>query len=161
MPDMIEDALIMTPDGKKKVEEELERLKTVKRAEIRERMQNVAKGGEVSEDPEFEEIKKDQAMLESRIVNLANLLSKAKILTPSQIPTDRVGIGSRVQVRNLKTKEEETYTILQSMEADPAQGIISDVCPVGRVLMRSKKGEVVTAETPTGKLKYLILDIKK
>lgn len=161
MPEAVDDALILTPDGKKKIEEELERLKTEKRAEIRERMQNVQKGGEVSEDPEYEEIKKDQAMLESRIAYLDAMLSKAKVLTASQITTDKVGIGSRVQIQNIKTKKEETYTILQSMEADPAQGIISDVCPVGRVLMRAKKGEVVTADTPAGKQRYIILDIKK
>ena len=156
-----EDVFILTPDGHKKIQTELERLKHDNRAGIRERMKNMQKSGEVSEDPEYEEIKKDQSMLESRILYLENLLSKAKVLDPGQISTDRVGIGSTVTIKNLKTKEKETYSILQSHESNPLEGIISDVSPVGRVLMRSKKGEVVTAETPNGKARYLVVSIKK
>jgi len=156
-----EDVFILTPDGQKKILSELERLKKDNRASIRERMKNVQKSGEVSEDPEYEEIKKDQSMLESRILYLENILSKAKVLDASQISTDRVGIGSKVTIKNLKTKEKETYTILQSHETNPLEGKISDVSPVGRALMRSKKGEVVTADTPDGRVRYLIVNIKK
>jgi len=156
-----DDVVILTPDGHKKILAELERLKTDKRQDIRERMENVRKTGEVSEDPEYEEIKKDQSMLESRISYLENLAQKAQVLTAGQIQTDRVGIGSKVIIKNLKTKEKETYTILQSHETNPMDGRISDVSPVGRALMRSKKGEVVTAETPDGAAKYLIVSIKK
>lgn len=161
MAEQTEDVVILTPDGHKKIAELVQHLKTNHRAEIRERMQNIQKAGEVSEDPEYEEIKKDQAMLESRIISLESILLKAKVLEPSEISTDRVGIGSRVTIRNLKSKEKETYTILSSMEADPNEGKVSDVCPVGRALMRAKKGEVVTSETPSGNVKYLILSIRK
>ena len=156
-----DDVVILTQDGQKKILAELVRLKTEKRQDIRERMENVRKTGEVSEDPEYEEIKKDQSMLENRISYLDNLVQKAQVLTASQIQTDRVGIGSKVVIKNLKNKEKETYIILQSHEANPAEGKISDVSPVGRALMRSKKGEVVTAETPDGVFKYLITSIKK
>lgn len=157
----LDDVVVLTPDGHKKILDELERLKTDNRAEIRERMENVRKSGEVSEDPEYEEIKKDQSMLESRISYLENILQRAQVLQAGQISTDKVGIGSKVTIKNLKTKLKETYTILQSHEANPREGKISDASPVGRALMRSKKGEVVTAETPGGVMRYLIVSISK
>lgn len=154
-----DDVIILTPDGHKRMMETLEHLKNVHRAEIRERMQNLEKGSEMSEDPEYEEIKKDQSILESRIAYLDTILTRAKVLSKGEITTDRVGIGSRVKVKNLKAKGEEEYTILSTMEADPEKNRISDVCPVGRALMRAKKGDVVYANTPQGRVRYLIMDI--
>ena len=156
-----EEVIILTPEGHQKMLSELEHLKRDHREEIRERMANIQKRGEVSEDPEYEEVKKDQALLEGRIATLENILQKCKVLTSSEISTDRVGIGSKVKVKNLKTKGEEQYTILSTMESDPAKDRISDVSPVGRALMRAKKGDMVEALTPSGKAKYLILSIKK
>ncbi|MEW5946332.1 MAG: transcription elongation factor GreA [bacterium] len=152
---------ILTPEGHEKLLREIEHLKRDHRAEIRERMANIQKRGEVTEDPEYEEIKKDQAMLESRIAAFESIIQKCRVLSPSEISTDRVGIGSKVRVRNLKAKTEEEYTILSTMESDPASNKISDVSPVGRALMRLKKGDYVDVVTPAGKAKYLILSIKK
>ena len=118
MPGMEDDDLItLTPDGHKRMMETLEHLKNEHRAEIRERMGNIEKGGEMSEDPEYEEIKKDQSLLESRIAYLENILSRSKVLSKSDISVERVGIGSKVKVKNLKTETEETYTILSTMES--------------------------------------------
>ena len=161
MSQQIDEQIVLTPDGHKKMLELLDHLKKEHRSEIRERMQNAEKSSVVSEDPEFEEIKKDQAMLESRIAHIEGILKKSKVLTSSEISTDRVGIGSRVKVKNLKTKTEEEYTILSSMEANPQENRISDASPVGRALMRMKKGDIVHAETPKGKVRYLIVNIKK
>lgn len=156
-----EDVIILTPEGHEKMNVELERLKKIKREEIRERMANIEKRGDVAEDPEYDEVKKDRAMLESRIASLENIVQKARVLSSSEISTDRVGIGSRVTVQNLKRKNNEEYTILSTMESDPSKGRISDVSPVGRALMRAKKGDVIEALTPGGKVKYLILTIKR
>ena len=156
-----DELVVLTPDGHKKMLELLDHLKKEHRAEIRERMQNAEKSSIVSEDPEFEEIKKDQAMLESRIAHIEGILKKSKVLTSSEISTDRVGIGSRVKVKNLKNKSEEEFIILSSMEANPAENKISDASPVGRALMRMKKGDIVHAETPNGRVRYLISGIKK
>lgn len=156
-----DDVIVLTPDGHKRMMETLEHLKGEHRAEIRERMKNIEKGSEMSEDPEYEEIKKDQSILEGRIAHLESILARAKVLTKGDITTDRVGIGSKVKVENLKTKGEEEFTILSTMESDPEDGVISDVCPVGRALMRAKKGDVVYALTPQGRVRYLIVDIKK
>lgn len=158
---MAEEKVTLTPEGHKRMLELLDHLKTEHREEIRERMKNVQKSGEVSEDPEYEEIKKEYAILESRILALEAILQNAVVLSASQISTDRVGIGSRVRVQNLKTKNEETYTILSTMEATPEEGRISDVCPVGRALMRAKKGDLVQAMTPQGRVRYLIKDIAR
>ncbi|MEW6201814.1 MAG: GreA/GreB family elongation factor, partial [bacterium] len=103
----------------------------------------------------------DQIILESRIAMLENILQKSKVLAASEITTDRVGIGSRVKVKNLKTQKEEEFTILSTMESDPANSKISDVSPVGRALMRMKKGDYTEAVTPSGKVKYLVLSIKR
>ncbi len=161
MSHQTDDIIMLTPDGHKKLLELLEHLKTEHRAEIRERMQNAEKSSIVSEDPEFEEIKKDQSMLENRIAHLEAMLKKSRVMSAGEISTDRVGIGSRVKVKNLKNKAEEEYTILSSMEANPTENKISDACPVGRALMRAKKGDIVHAETPKGRVRYLIVDIKK
>ena len=156
-----DDAIVFTQDGHKKMLETLEHLKTEHRAEIRERMQNIDKGSEMSEDPEYEDIKRDQGILEGRISYLDNILSRAKVLSKGEISTDRVGIGSKVKVKNLKTKNEETFTILSTMEADPDNNRISDTCPVGRALMRQKSGDVVYAITPQGRVRYLVVSIKR
>lgn len=161
MSQQSDEQIVLTPDGYQRFVEMLEHLKKDHRAEIRERMSNAEKSSVVSEDPEFEEIKKDQQMLENRIAHLENLLKKSKVLSPAEISTDRVGIGSRVKVKNLKSKGEEQYTILSSMEANPLENRISDASPVGRSLMRAKKGDIVYAETPKGRIRYLLLDIKK
>ena len=162
MPGMEDDDLItLTPDGHKRMMETLEHLKNEHRAEIRERMGNIEKGGEMSEDPEYEEIKKDQSLLESRIAYLENILSRSKVLSKSDISVERVGIGSKVKVKNLKSETEEVYTILSTMESDPTKGYISDVCPIGRGLMKAKKGDVVYANTPAGRVRYLIVEIKR
>lgn len=158
---MDEEKIVLTPDGHKKMTELLEHLKTDHREEIRERMRNIQKSGEISEEPEYEEIKKDQAMLETRITTLENMLQKSIVLKLSQIPTDKVGVGSKVKVKNLKTKGEEVYTVLSTLETNPADNIISDISPVGRALMKAKAGDLVTAFTPQGKIKYLIVEIKK
>ena len=156
-----EEQIILTPEGAKKIAEQLEHLKGDHRQEIRERMANIQKRGEMGEDPEYEEVKKDQVILESRIAMLENILQKSKVLSASEITTDRVGIGSRVKVKNLKTQKEEEFTILSTMESDPANNKISDVSPVGRALMRIKKGDYTEAVTPNGKVKYLVLSIKR
>jgi transcription elongation factor GreA len=161
MSQQMEDQIVLTPDGYQKFVETLEHLKKDHRAEIRDRMANAEKSSVVSEDPEFEEIKKDQQMLENRILYLENLLKKSKVLSTSEIATDRVGIGTRVKVKNLKTRSTEQYTILSSLEANPLENRISDASPVGRALMRAKKGDIVYAETPKGKIRYLVVDIKK
>ncbi len=161
MSQMSDDLIVLTPDGHKKMLEILEHLKGEHRDEIRERMSNAQKSNVLSEDPELDEIKRDQQMLESRISHLETILKKSKVLTAKEISTDKVGIGSRVKVKNLKTKEAEEFTILSSMEANPLENKISDACPVGRALMKAKKGDIVYAETPKGRVRYLIADIKK
>lgn len=157
----VDDIIILTHEGHKKMLAELSRLKNEKREEIRERMSNIQKRSEVAEDPEFDEVKKDQQMLEARIASLEGILQKSKVLSESEISTDRVGIGSKVKVKNIKNKKEESFIVLSTMESDPAAGKISDVSPVGRALMRAKKGDFVEALTPSGKLKYLVMSIKK
>ncbi|HOO56515.1 MAG TPA: transcription elongation factor GreA [bacterium] len=161
MSQNIDDQVILTPDGHKKLVELLEHLKKDHRAELQERMKSQEKSVLMSDDSEYEDLKKEQAMLESRISHLDSILKRSKVLTPGEISTDRVGIGSRVKVKNLKTKEEEEYVILSSMETNPGEGRISDASPVGRALMRAKKGDMVTADTPRGSVKYLLVSIKK
>ena len=162
MPAMEDDDIItLTEEGHKRMMETLEHLKNEHRAEIRERMANIEKGSEMSEDPEYEEIKKDQIILEGRIAYLETILSRAKVLSKGEISTDRVGIGSKVTVENLKSKKSEVLEILSTMESDPEEGRISDICPVGRALMRAKKGDVVYASTPAGRIRFLVKDIKR
>lgn len=152
---------IMTYDGIKKLEEELEHLKTVKRKEITEKIKVALGFGDLSENAEYTEAKNEQAFVEGRIVQLENLLKNADVVDDSDLPKDVVAIGSKVKVEDYEFKETIEYQIVGSAEADPMNDKISNESPVGKALMGKKKGNVVEAITPNGVIKYKILKITR
>ncbi len=152
---------ILTKQAHKGLIELLEHLKRDHRNELNERLKKVQRTADPMEDQEYEELKKEYQMLESRIAAIEHLLTHSKILDETEIPTDTVGIGSRVKLQNLKTKEIESYTLLSTIEADPFENKISNLSPVGRAIIGQKVGSLVTAHTPNGNVKYLILEILK
>ncbi|HBH1936571.1 TPA: transcription elongation factor GreA, partial [Clostridioides difficile] len=123
---------LLTQEGYDKLEEELENLKVVKRKEVAERIKVAISFGDLSENAEYDEAKKEQAQVEERILKLENMVRKAVIIDESKIDLNVVTIGSIVKVKDLEFDEEVEYTIVGSTEADPYDGKISNESPVGK-----------------------------
>ena len=153
--------VILTEEGYKKIEEELEYLKTTKRTEIAERIKIALGFGDLSENSEYDEAKNAQAENEIKIVDLENKLRYAKIIDESEIDTETVQIGNTVKIKDYEFDEEIEYTIVGSTEVDLSQNKISNESPIGAGLLGTKKGEIVEIAIPDGIAKYKILDIKK
>lgn len=158
---MAEKDVFLTQEGLKKLEEELDRLKTVRRREVAERIKQALAFGDISENSEYDEAKNEQAQLEERIAKLEAMLRNAKLIDDDEISTDIVTIGSKVVVKDLEFDEEMEYTIVGSAEADPFNGKISNESPVGSALLGKKKGDIVEVQVPDGIIKYKIISITK
>ena len=152
--------LIMTSEGFKKLQEELEYLKTEGRDNAAEKIR-VARGfGDLSENSEYDEAKNDQALLEARIAELEAQLKHVKILDESEMTADYVHVGSKVRIE--ANGKEYTYVISGATEADPFAGRISDESPVGKAVMGLKVGEKGEAILPNGTtVIYTVLEIGK
>jgi transcription elongation factor GreA len=153
--------VILTYEGLKKLEEELEYLKVVKRPEITEKIKQARAFGDLSENSEYDEAKNEQAFVEGRIATIEAMLRNAKVIDEEDIMIDVVNIGCRVKVYDEDSKEEVEYAIVGSTEADPMNYKISDESPIGKVLLGKKVGDVVTVEVPVGIIKLKILEIRK
>ena len=152
---------IMTYEGIKKLEEELEYLKTVRRKEITEKIKVALGYGDLSENSEYDEAKNEQAFNEGRIIQLENMLKNAVVVDESEIPTDKVSVGSIVKVMDYEFDEEVEYAIVGSAEADPMNFKISNESPVGSALLGKKVGDVVEVTVPSGVSKFEILEIRR
>ena len=152
---------VITDEGLKRLESELEELKSVKRKEIAEKIKVALSFGDLSENSEYDEAKNEQAIIEGRIAEIENQLKNVRVLDESELNTEVVFIGSRVRVMALEDNEEETYQIVGSTEADPLAGKISDESPVGKAFLNHAAGDVVEVEIPSGVIHYEILEITK
>lgn len=152
--------VILTPDGYRRFEEELELLRTVKRKEVAERIKAALAFGDISENSEYDDAKQEQAFVESRVSDLEKILRNARVLEDDEISSERVGIGSIVLLRDLEYNEELEYTIVSSPEANPNENKISNESPVGRAISGQPVGSIVEVSVPAGTLKYEILGIR-
>ena len=153
--------VILTQEGHDKLEEELNYLKTEKRAEIADRIKVALGFGDLSENSEYDEAKTAQAENEVKIVELENKLRNAKIINEKEIDTETVQIGNTVKVLDMEFDEKIDYTIVGSTEVDLAENRISNESPLGKALLGAKKNNVVEVKAPVGTMKYKILSIKK
>jgi transcription elongation factor GreA len=158
---MEEKDVILTQEGYEKLEEELNLLKTDKRAEIAERIKVALGFGDLSENSEYDEAKTAQAENENRIAELENKVRHAKIIDEKDIDTDTVQIGNIVKVLDMEFDEKIDYTIVGSTEVNLAENKISNESPLGSALLGAKKNHVVEVKAPAGVMKYKILDITK
>lgn len=157
-----EKQVILTSEGLKNLEDELENLKTVRRKEVSEKIKQALAFGDLSENSEYDEAKNEQAQVELRIIQVENMLKNVKIIDENEIDTDVVSIGSKVLVHDVEFDEDVEYTIVGSTEADPVKSKISDESPVGKALLGAKVGETVSAAVPSGAiLEFKILEISK
>jgi len=153
---------LLTPDGYKALQVELDHLTAVKRPEIADRIRESQQHGEFSEDnSELDEVKFEQAMVESRIAELKTIFSAATILDESMIPTDYVGLGSVPEVEDTDFGDRFEIRIVTSIEADPSRDLVSNESPMGTALLGHSVGEKVTFDAPEGKKHYKILKISK
>lgn len=153
--------VIVTDEGLKKLEQELEELKTIKRKEVAEKIKVARSFGDLSENSEYDEAKNEQAFVESRIATLEAMLKVARVVDESDLSTDQVGVGSKVKVLNVTKNKEVVYSIVGSTESDPLAGKISDESPIGKALVGAKIGDEVSAEVPAGVLTFKVLEITK
>ena len=141
--------MVVTAEGLKALEDELEELKTVKRKEVAEKIK-VARGfGDLSENSEYDEAKNEQGLVESRIIFLEKMLKNVRVLDHSELTNDQVMVGSRVKVKDDDGDVDE-YSIVGSTEADPMEGKISDESAVGKGLLGKRVGEIAEITVPSG-----------
>ena len=156
----IEKVYPMTKEGKLKLEQELENLKTVKRKEVVERIKIARSFGDLSENSEYDSAKEEQAFVEGRITTLENMIRNAKIIEESELEADIVSLGKTVTFIELPDGDEETYSIVGSAEADPFEGKISNDSPIAKSLIGKRIGEEVTVQTPGGEMNVRIVTIR-
>ena len=153
------DVKYFTAEGIKKMEEELDYLRSVKRGEVAEKIKVARSFGDLSENSEYDEAKNEQAMIEARILQIEAMLKNVKLLDAGALDTETVNLGSKVKVLDTEFDEEETYQIVGSTEANPDQGKISDESPIGKNLLGHRVGDIVAIPVPNGTVTYKILDI--
>ena len=152
---------MLTAEGHKKLEEELEFLQNVKRKEIAEKIKVARSYGDLSENSEYDDAKNEQAILEARIVTIEATLKNAVLIDEEGISNEHVHVGSSVRLLNLRTDSEVTYKIVGSNEANPSDGKISDESPVGAALIGHSVGDAVEVEVPVGVIGFKVLEIFK
>ena len=157
---MSEEILLRQEDYDKIVEEH-EYLTSVRRIEVSEHLKEAKSYGDLSENAEYDAAKNEQAELEDRIQKLETMMRNGKIVTEAEMTGDHVNLGLGVRVKDMKTKEEYTYTIVGINQADPFEDKISNESPVGKALLGRKKGETVEIQTENGVLNYKIMEIIK
>lgn len=156
----MEKDVILTRDGLKKLEEELENLKTVKRQEVADRLKQAISFGDLSENSEYEDAKNEQAFIEGRIITLEKMVRNAKIIEDDAVVEGIVSVGCTVKVKDIEFDEIVEYKIVGTVEADPMNNRISNESPVGKSILNHKAGDIVDVEVPAGILKYEILEVR-
>ena len=158
---MTEKKVVLTYDGLKNMEAELENLKTVRRKDVAEKIKEARGQGDLSENAEYDAAKEEQAEIEARIVQLEKMLRNAEVIDEEEGAKDTISLGTTVTVLDVEFDEEMEYTIVGSAEADPMNGRISNESPVGKALMGKKAGDVVDVETQMGVIQYKVLEIQR
>ena len=156
---MADKELLVSPEGLKKLEAELEHLTTVKRRDVAERIKTAREFGDISENSEYEDAKNEQAFIEGRIQTLEKMLRQARVVDGHDLDPSIVHIGSHVTVRDLEEQTDEEYLFVGATEADPVKNRISNESPVGKALMGAKVGQQVEVTAPVGKIRLEVVKI--
>ena len=152
--------VILTPEGFKKLKEEIDHLSSAKRRQVADRIRVAREFGDIAENAEYDDAKNEQALLEHRIAVLEERLRAARVIEKKEISKDVVSIGSHVKLRDMDAKQTIEYHIVGSAEANPAEYKLSNESPVGKAIMGHKKGDVVEVTAPRGALKFKIVEIR-
>lgn len=157
-----DDQTLITKEGLKKLKDELQMLKTTRRAELAQRLKEAISYGDLSENSEYEEAKNEQAFVEGRILELEQMIKNAKIISDKAThkPTKEIDIGSTVTLMNLTDGDDaEKFTIVGSTEADPFDHKISNESPMGKSLLGRRRGDEIDVPSPSGIIRYEIQQV--
>jgi len=149
----------LTTEGLVNLTAELEELRSVRRQAVAERISKAKELGGTVDNAEYDDAKNEQSFIEGRLLTLENLIANAVLISDNSEPSDVVLIGSKVTVINQTGKKQE-YMIIGSAEADPAQGKISNVSPIGKALLGKRVGDVTEVSVPAGKIKLEVSKIR-
>ncbi len=152
---------ILTYEGLKKLEDELQDLKVVRRKEVAQKIKEAREQGDLSENAEYDAAKDEQRDIEARIEELEKILKNAEVVDEEEIDLDKINVGCKVKILDIEYNEELEYKVVGSTEANSLTGKISDESPVGRAIIGASVGDIVTVETPAGELQYKILEIQR
>ena len=152
---------ILTYEGLKKLEDELQDLKVVKRKEVADKIKEAREQGDLSENAEYDAAKDEQRDIEARIEEIEKILKNAEVVVEDDVNLDQINIGCSVRIYDMEFEEELEYKIVGSTEANSLKGKISNESPVGKALMGKKVGDLVTVETQAGEISYKVLEIYK
>ena len=152
---------ILTYEGLKKLEDELENLKVVRRKEVSQKIKEAREQGDLSENAEYAAAKDEQRDIEARIEELEKILKNAEVVVEEEADLDKVSIGCSVKILDCEFDEELEYKIVGSTEANSLKGKISNESPVGKALLGKQVGDTVTVETPAGEFSYKVLSIHR
>ena len=152
---------ILTYEGLKRYEDELQNLKVVERKEVAQKIKEAREQGDLSENAEYDAAKDEQRDIELRIEELEKLLKNAEVVVEDEIDLDKINIGCKVKVYDVDEDEEMEFKIVGSTEANSLQNKISNESPVGQALMGKKAGDVVDVETQAGVIQYKVLEIQR
>ena len=152
---------ILTYEGLKKYEEELQELRVVRRREVAQKIKEAREQGDLSENAEYDAAKDEQRDIEARIEELEKILKNVEVVDEDEVDLDKINIGCKVKILDLEYNDELEYKIVGSTEANSLKGKISNESPVGKALMGTKVGDVITVETPAGTFQYKVLEIQK
>ena len=151
--------LLVSAEGLKKLEDELEHLKTVKRSEVAERIKTAREFGDISENSEYEDAKNEQAFIEGRIQTIEKMLRQARVVDSNGEDPNIVHIGSHVLVKDLQENAEEEYELVGATEAEPLKNRISNESPVGKALLGTRVGQTVEVAAPVGKIRLEVIKV--
>ena len=152
---------ILTYEGLKKYESELEHLKVVKRQEVAQKIKEAREQGDLSENAEYDAAKDEQRDIEARIEELEKILKNAEVVDEDEVDLDKINIGCLIKILDVEFNEELEYKIVGSTEANSLKGKISNESPVGKALMGRKVGDTVEVETQAGLIAYKVLEIQR
>jgi transcription elongation factor GreA len=150
-----------TEEGLKKLQDELNQLKSVERPSISRQIAEARDKGDLSENAEYDAAKDAQGLLELKISKLEDIISTARVIDESKIDTSKVSVLTKVKIRNVSNKMEMTYTLVAENEADLKSGKISVTSPIGKGLLGKKPGDIAEIEVPSGSMKFEIIEISR
>ena len=158
---MAEKKNILTYEGLRQLEEELQELKVNKRKQVAEKIKEAREQGDLSENAEYDAARDEQRDIEARIEEIDKILKNAEVVVEDEVDVDVINIGCMVRILDMEYNDELEYKIVGSTEANSLKGKISNESPVGKALMGARKGDVISVDTHSGMIQYKILEIQR
>ena len=152
---------ILTYEGLRKLEDELQDLKVVKRKEVSQKIKEAREQGDLSENAEYDAAKDEQRDIETRIEEIELILKNAEVVVEDEVDLDKISVGCKVRILDIEFDEELEYKIVGSTEANSLKGKISNESPLGRALLGATVGQEIKVEAPVGEVLYKVLEIQR